>query len=68
VRGGGKILEDMLGKLNVEEGGTTEDDRFTVEKVYCIGCCSLAPAIIIDETAYGKLTPERTNEILGSYS
>jgi NADH-quinone oxidoreductase subunit E len=67
VRGGGKILEEMMRHLQVEEGGTTADGRFTLEKVYCIGCCSLAPALIIDETAYGKLTPEKVKEILDQY-
>ncbi len=67
VRGGDKILEDMKKELSVEEGDTTEDGRFTLEKVYCIGCCSLAPAIIIDSTAYGKLTDEKVKEILQTY-
>lgn len=67
VRGGAKILEEIKRELKVEAGDTTQDGRFTLEKVYCIGCCSLAPAIIVDETAYGKLTPERVKEVLGKY-
>lgn len=67
VRGGAKILEEMKRELGVEAGETTQDGRFTLEKVYCIGCCSLAPAIIIDETAYGKLTPERVRQVLARY-
>jgi NADH-quinone oxidoreductase subunit E len=67
VRGGGKILDEMRRELKVEEGETTGDRRFTLEKVYCIGCCSLAPAMIIDETAFGKLTPDKTKEILNRY-
>jgi NADH-quinone oxidoreductase subunit E len=68
VRGGGRILDEMLRTLDVEEGATTSDRRFTVEKVYCIGCCSLAPALIIDDTAYGKLTPEKAKKILDKYA
>jgi NADH-quinone oxidoreductase subunit E len=67
VRGGGKVLEEMIRNLSVKEGDTTEDGRFTLEKVYCIGCCSLAPAIIIDETAYGKLTPDNVKDVLTRY-
>lgn len=67
VRGGSKILEEMKRELNVEPGDTTADGRFTLEKVYCIGCCSLAPAMIIDETAYGKLSQEKAKEILARY-
>ncbi len=67
VRGGAKVLDEMSRELGVKEGDTTEDRRFTLEKVYCIGCCSLAPAMIIDETAFGKLTPDKTKEILTRY-
>jgi NADH-quinone oxidoreductase subunit E len=67
VRGGAKILEEMQRELKVEPGDTSPDGKFTLEKVYCIGCCSLAPAIIIDDTAYGKLTPEKVREVLKRY-
>jgi len=67
VRGGDKIFKEMLRDLDVEAGGTTEDGRFTVEDVYCIGCCSLAPAIVIDEEVHGQLTPKKTKEILETY-
>jgi NADH-quinone oxidoreductase subunit E len=60
-------LEEIKKGLDVKEGGTTEDGRFTLEKVYCVGCCSLAPAVIIDERAYGKLLPGKTKEILKEY-
>jgi NADH-quinone oxidoreductase subunit E len=68
VRGGPTILEAMKRDLNVKEGGTTGDGRFTLEKVYCVGCCSLAPAIIIDERAYGKLVPGKMKKILAPYT
>jgi len=50
-----------------EAGDTTEDRRFTVESVFCIGCCSLAPAVIIDDEVYAKLTPKKTKELLNRY-
>lgn len=67
VRGGAMVLEEMKRLLNVQEGGTTEDGRFTLEKVYCVGCCSLAPAVIIDDRAYGKLVRGKPEEILAQY-
>ena len=67
VRGGAKVMQEMSRELGVKEGDTTEDRRFTLEKVYCIGCCSLAPAMIIDDTAYGKLSPEKVKDILAKY-
>lgn len=68
VRGGAAILEEMKKHLGIETvGDTTADGKFTLEKVYCIGCCSLAPAIIIDDTAYGKLTTDKVKEVLARY-
>jgi NADH-quinone oxidoreductase subunit E len=67
VRGGSMVLEEIKRELNVQEGKTTQDRRFTLEKVYCVGCCSLAPTIIVDERAYGKLVPGKTKEILAKY-
>jgi len=67
VRGGGTLFDKIKNDLNVAEGHTTEDGRFTVERVYCVGCCSLAPAVIIDNTAFGKLTPGKIPDILSRY-
>jgi NADH:ubiquinone oxidoreductase subunit E len=39
-----------------------------LEKVYCVGCCSLAPAMIVDQTAHGKLAPGTTKKILKRYT
>jgi len=68
VLGSAAVLEEMKKELNVNEGETTQDGRFTLEKVYCIGCCSLAPAMIVDDTAHGKLAPGKTKKILEQYS
>jgi NADH-quinone oxidoreductase subunit E len=67
VRGGDKILKEVLRDLKIGAGDTTEDRRFTVESVYCIGCCSLAPAAIIDDEVHAKLTPKKTKDLLNSY-
>jgi NADH-quinone oxidoreductase subunit E len=40
---------------------------FTLETVACLGCCSLAPVMMIDETTYGRLTPDEVRKILKSY-
>lgn len=49
------ISDALLEALNIEDGGTTEDGLFTVESVACLGCCSLAPVMMIGEETYGKL-------------
>jgi NADH:ubiquinone oxidoreductase subunit E len=54
--------------LGVKPGGTTEDMKFTLETVACIGACSLAPVMMIDTDAHGRLRPDRIPKILDSYS
>ncbi|HEY8520793.1 MAG TPA: formate dehydrogenase subunit gamma [Gammaproteobacteria bacterium] len=50
--------------LNVDFHETTADGRFTLEPVYCLGNCACSPAIMVDETVYGRVTPERFDAIL----
>ncbi len=49
------ITEALKEALNVPDGGTTEDKLFTLESVACLGCCSLAPVMMIGDDTYGKL-------------
>jgi NADH-quinone oxidoreductase subunit E len=58
-------IRDHLG-LGAEQD-TTEDMLFTLEEVACLGCCSLAPVLMIGETTYGNLNVEKTREILDTY-
>jgi NADH-quinone oxidoreductase subunit E len=67
VQGSNGIKEAVCDELGVEEGGTTEDGKFTVEPVACLGCCSLAPVIMIDEDAFGRLTPDKAREVVRNY-
>jgi len=67
VRGGEAILERLSEELGVEPGRTTEDMRFTLSPVRCIGCCSLAPTMMIDEKAYGRVRPKPIPRILEKY-
>ncbi len=64
VRGAKKILEETERHLGIEEGQTTEDMEYTLETVACIGCCALAPCIMIDDDVEAKLTPKRVTEII----
>lgn len=56
VQSAPKITEALMDALNVADGGTTEDGLFTLEAVACLGCCSLAPVMMIGEETYGNLT------------
>lgn len=64
VNGSKKIEDTIKDFLNIEVGGTTEDNLFTFTNVACLGCCSLAPVMMIGDTTYGNLTEEKTREIL----
>lgn len=52
--------------LNIEVGDITDDGLFSLEEVACLGCCSIAPAMMINDTAYGTLTPEKVQNIINS--
>ncbi len=55
VRGAQNLMDKILDELKVEIGGTTADGVFTVEATRCLGCCGLAPVMMIDDDVYGKL-------------
>ncbi len=66
VLGATEILDQLKERLKVGEGGTTEDGEFTLETVRCLGCCSLAPAMMIDQRTYGRLTRKRIDDVIAS--
>jgi NADH:ubiquinone oxidoreductase subunit E len=67
VRGGEKIREKLEETLNIEDGETTEDLRFTLESVRCIGCCSLGPVVKVNEDTHGRITYTEVDKILEKY-
>ena len=67
VRGSLKILERVKETLKIEENGTTEDLRFTLEPVACLGACGLAPVVMINDVTYGRLTPDGIKPILDKH-
>ncbi|OPY71087.1 MAG: NADH-quinone oxidoreductase subunit E [Syntrophorhabdaceae bacterium PtaU1.Bin034] len=64
LMGSTSILDYLKKKLNIEVGQTTDDGTFTLETCSCLGVCGVAPAIMINDEMFGKLTPERVDEIL----
>jgi NADH-quinone oxidoreductase subunit E len=58
------ITEDLQNFLNIKDGETTEDRMFTLESVACLGCCSLAPCMMIADETYGKLTGKKAVDIV----
>ena len=67
VRGGKKLVEGLQKNLNVEVADTTEDGKFTLSIARCIGACGLAPALMIDDTVYKSVNPNRLDSILSKY-
>lgn len=55
VKGSQKILDKVIDELNIQIGETTPDGLFTLDATRCLGCCGLAPVMMIDEDVYGKL-------------
>ena len=64
VNGSEKVSVAVSEYLGIESGKTTKDGLLTFEKVACLGCCSLAPVIMINGEAFGNLTPEKDVQIL----
>lgn len=67
VRGGKKLVDGLQKHLQVDVDGTTEDGKFTLCKARCIGACGLAPAMMIDDTVYKSVNPNRLESILSKY-
>lgn len=67
VAGATAITEALEQSLGVKDGETTADRKFTLESVACLGCCSLAPVMMIDGETYGRLTKESAARALQDY-
>lgn len=67
IQGSPKIAEKIEETLGIQSGETTEDLRFTLEEVACIGACALAPVIMVNDDPHGRLTPDKIKGILDSY-
>ena len=67
VKGSPRILNEVKKRLHLEEGETTEDRRFTLETVRCVGACSLAPVMVVDKKTHGNLVLKEVGDILNRY-
>jgi NADH:ubiquinone oxidoreductase subunit E len=67
VRGGQQALSKVEDELEVKVGGTTEDRRYSLDVVRCIGACGLAPAILVNDDVYGRVKTTKVMEILDRY-
>ena len=67
VRGGKRNLEKLSTLLHVEPGETTEDRRFSLETVRCLGACALAPVVAADGETFAQVKPIKIPELLDAF-
>ena len=67
VKGGASITQTIERELEISHGETTADGMFSLERVACLGCCALAPVIVIDEDIHGMMNTSKLNTILNKY-
>ncbi len=67
VRGGKTILKLARQHLDIDENETTPDFQYSLETVACIGCCALAPNMVINNNIYGHMNPQKVSALLGHY-
>lgn len=67
VRGGERVRERIEDALDIGDRETTEDQRYTLETVRCIGCCSLGPVMKVNEDVHGHISSDQVDNILDQY-
>lgn len=68
VRGADKILKEFEARLGIKNGETTQDGKFTLSSLRCVGACGLAPVVQVNGKTYGNATIETVKEIIEEYS
>lgn len=64
VKGAGKVLDEFKRRLKISEGETTPDGKYFLGVLRCVGACSLAPVVMVNEKVYGSMTPEKVADVL----
>lgn len=67
VRGGGRVMEKIERELGIKRGQTTADLNFSLDEVRCLGCCGLAPVMMVGKEIHGKLSESKVTPILNKY-
>jgi len=68
VRGAEKIMDALENRLEVKEGQTSDDGKFTLEAVRCIGCCASGPVITVNQDTHGGLDRTSVLKVIDDYS
>jgi len=65
IRGAGQLVEELERKLGIGPDQTTEDMKFTIKTVNCVGACAMAPVMIVGDKYWGNAKPARVERYLG---
>jgi NADH-quinone oxidoreductase subunit E len=64
LQGGSLVMEALERELEIKVGGVTPDEEFSLDRIACVGCCVLAPVIVIDREVSPRMTPFKVEEVL----
>jgi len=67
VQGGDFLLHALKSEIGISPNETTEDGRFDLQRVACLGCCAIAPVLMVDEIIYSNVTVIKLKETLNQY-
>ena len=67
VQGGDFLLNALKSEIGISPNETTEDGKFDLERVACLGCCALAPVVMIDEVIHSNMSVIKLKETLAEY-
>ncbi len=67
IRGANRIVDKLERDYNLQSGDTTEDFRFTLETVNCLGCCALGPVVVVDGKYESQMNADKLDRVLRSY-
>ncbi|MBN2215065.1 MAG: NADH-quinone oxidoreductase subunit NuoE [Bacteroidales bacterium] len=68
VRGAETVLQEFKKELGIEVGQTTDDGRFSISCLRCVGACGLAPVVMVGDKTYGRVSPDMVRDIIKEYS
>ena len=64
INGASAIFERLHGTLGIDAGGTTPDGRVSLLRARCLGACSMAPAVVVDDEVHGRMSPDGVEQML----
>jgi len=67
VRGAEKVVEEFQKELNIKIGTTTDDGKYSLSTLRCVGACGLAPVVLVGDKTYGRVSPDDVKNIIAEY-